>query len=63
MEIALWLLNVKASAWEDNQVKWMLGLALPRAAQRLAGRTAWPGQKQTPLHNGSQRTPRALQFC
>lgn len=24
MEITLWLLNVKASAWEDNQVKWML---------------------------------------
>lgn len=24
MEITVWLLNVKASAWEDNQVKWML---------------------------------------
>lgn len=24
MEITVWFLNVKASAWEDNQVKWML---------------------------------------
>lgn len=54
MEITAWLLNVKASAWEDNQVKWMLQVYYlaqePTQQYGSAGRETAPSwEEQIPI--------------